>query len=413
MLFWRKESPSLKEINSVLINNLNRMISIKKVAVAGAGSMGSGIAQVAATAGCDVFLFDTNREVIDAAIKGIHNLCEKWVSKGKMTGEQADGIKARLKPAYEIDALKGCDLFIEAIIESLDIKSNLLKQVEPLLTADAIIATNTSSLSVTAIAAACKHPARVIGLHFFNPATLMPLVEVIPAMQTNELLVSGCVQLMLDWGKVPVVTKDTPGFIVNRVARPFYGEALRILEEGIADVATIDWSMKTMGGFKMGPFELMDLIGNDVNYTVTETVWSQMYFDPRYRPSLLQRKMKEAGRLGRKSGVGYYDYSEGAAAVLPTENKALGAYIFNRVICMLINEAVDALYLKIASRDELDLAMTKGVNYPKGLLKWSDEIGVNMVLSTLDSLYEEYGEDRYRASIFLRKMALDATKFYA
>ncbi|MBP6511165.1 MAG: 3-hydroxybutyryl-CoA dehydrogenase [Bacteroidia bacterium] len=388
------------------------MISVQKVGVAGAGSMGTGIAQVAAIAGCEVFLFDTNKEAIDKSIKGINDLCEKLFAKGKLSREQVEDIKSRVNPAYEVETLKGCDLFIEAIIENLEIKSSLLKNVEPFLADDAIIATNTSSLSVTAIAAACKIQERVIGLHFFNPATLMPLVEVIPAIQSIEKLVGDCVNLMTQWGKVPVVAKDTPGFIVNRVARPFYGESLRILEEGIADVATIDWALKTMGGFKMGPFELMDLIGNDINYTVTETVWTQMYFDARYRPSLIQKKMKEAGRLGRKSGRGYYEYGEAAIVPAPQENLELGEYIFTRVISMLINEAVDAMYLKIASRDELDLAMTKGVNYPKGLLKWADEIGIKVILSTLDGLHKEYGEDRYRASIFMRKMAIDNLKFY-
>ena len=388
------------------------MISVQKVGVAGAGSMGTGIAQVAAAAGCEVFLFDTNKEAIDKSINGINDLCEKLFSKGKLSREQVDGIKTRIQPAYTIETLQGCDLFIEAIIENLEIKASLLKNVEPLLAEDAIIATNTSSLSVTAIAAACKNQERVIGLHFFNPATLMPLVEVIPAIQTNENLVWDCVKLIKQWGKVPVVAKDTPGFIVNRVARPFYGESLRILEEGIADVATIDWALKTVGGFKMGPFELMDLIGNDINYTVTETVWTQMYFDARYRPSLIQKKMKEAGRLGKKSGRGYYEYGDAAVVPAPQENVVLAEYIFTRVISMLINEAVDALYLKIASRDELDLAMTKGVNYPKGLLKWADEIGINMILSTLDGLHQEYGDDRYRASIFMRKMAIDNLKFY-
>jgi 3-hydroxybutyryl-CoA dehydrogenase len=396
-----------------LIRKNEYMISVQKVGVAGAGSMGTGIAHVAATAGCEVFLFDTNKEAIDKSINGINDLSEKLFAKGKLSREQVDGIKARVKPAYDVETLKGCDLFIEAIIENLEIKASLLKNVEPLLGENAIIATNTSSLSVTAIAAACKNQERVIGLHFFNPATLMPLVEVIPAIQTNEKLVDDCVKLMTQWGKVPVVAKDTPGFIVNRVARPFYGESLRILEEGIADVATIDWALKSIGGFKMGPFELMDLIGNDINYTVTETVWTQMYFDTRYRPSLIQKKMKEAGRLGRKSGRGYYEYGDTAVNPAPQENLVLGEYIFTRVISMLINEAVDALYLKIASRDELDLAMTKGVNYPKGLLKWADEIGIKVILSTLDGLHKEYGEDRYRASIFMRKMAIDNLKFYS
>jgi len=389
------------------------MNSIKNIAVAGAGSMGSGIAQVAATAGHEVILYDTNIAAVDRALKSITEGCQKLLTKGKLTNDQAEGIVSRIKPASSIEELKGTDLFIEAIIENLEIKSSLFKSVEAVLRKDAILASNTSSLSVTAIAAACAYPERVIGLHFFNPATLMPLVEVIPALQTNDSITNHCIALMKAWSKVPVVAKDTPGFIVNRVARPFYGESLRILEEGIADVATIDWALKSIGGFKMGPFELMDLIGNDINYTVTETVWTQMYFDARYRPSLIQKKMKEAGRLGRKSGRGYYDYAENASPLTPNTSEDLGAYIFNRVVCMLINEAVDALYLKIASRDELDLAMTKGVNYPKGLLAWADELGVESVLSTLDALYLEYGDDRYRASIFLRKMLVENSRFYS
>jgi len=389
------------------------MNSIKNIAVAGAGSMGSGIAQVAATAGHEVILYDTNIAAVDRALKSITEGCQKLLTKGKLTNDQAEGIVSRIKPASSIEELKGTDLFIEAIIENLEIKSSLFKSVEAVLRKDAILASNTSSLSVTAIAAACAYPERVIGLHFFNPATLMPLVEVIPALQTFDSITNHCIALMKAWSKVPVVAKDTPGFIVNRVARPFYGESLRILEEGIADVATIDWALKSIGGFKMGPFELMDLIGNDINYTVTETVWTQMYFDARYRPSLIQKKMKEAGRLGRKSGRGYYDYAENASPLTPNTSENLGAYIFNRVVCMLINEAADALYLKIASRDELDLAMTKGVNYPKGLLAWADELGVESVLSTLDALYMEYGDDRYRASIFLRKMLVENSRFYS
>ena len=206
------------------------------------------------------------------------------------------------------------------------------------------------------------------------------------------------------------MTKDTPGFIVNRVARPFYGESLRIYEEGIADFATIDWALKEIGGFRMGPFELMDYIGNDINYTVTETVFTSFYFDPRYKPSFTQKRMMEAGYFGRKSGRGYYDYSK----ELPKadENRDLGKQILWRVLSMLINEAVDALYLNIASKEDIDLAMTKGVNYPKGLLMWADEIGLKNILSQLEDLYSEYKEDRYRPSPLLRRMVKQNKSFY-
>ncbi|MEM8908251.1 MAG: 3-hydroxyacyl-CoA dehydrogenase family protein, partial [Bacteroidota bacterium] len=219
-------------------------------------------------------------------------------------------------------------------------------------------------------------------------------------------------RLIDEWGKLTVLAKDTPGFIVNRVARPFYGEALRILEEGLADAATIDWAMTQLGGFRMGPFTLMDYIGNDINYTVTETVFKAFYFDPRYKPAFTQKRMAEAGYLGRKSGKGYYDYQAGATPPAPRADEALGQQILWRIVIMLINEAADALYLRIASRDDIDLAMTKGVNYPKGLLRWADEKGIAQCVQMMDQLYEEYLEDRYRCSPLLRKMARTGQTFY-
>ncbi|MGH7677017.1 MAG: 3-hydroxyacyl-CoA dehydrogenase family protein, partial [Gemmatimonadaceae bacterium] len=201
--------------------------------------------------------------------------------------------------------------------------------------------------------------------------------------------------------------------IVNRVARPYYGESLRIYEEGFADFATIDWAMKEIGGFKMGPFELMDLIGNDVNYAVTRSVFEAMYYDPRYKPSLTQRSMVEANRLGRKTGVGYYDYRNGAVKPAPKTDPAVGRPILDRILAMLINEAADAVLLRIASPRDIDLAMTKGVNYPKGLLAWADELGPSVVYDRLVALQEDYGEDRYRPSALLKRMARDGKRFHA
>jgi 3-hydroxybutyryl-CoA dehydrogenase len=231
-------------------------------------------------------------------------------------------------------------------------------------------------------------------------------------VQTSDTTLKSAKDLIDSWKKVTVITKDTPGFIVNRVARPFYGEALRIYEEGIADMATIDWAMKEIGGFKMGPFELMDYIGNDINYTVTETVFTAFYFDPRYRPSFTQKRMMEANYLGRKTGRGYYNYAEGAAMPEPDKNQVVGEAIVWRILIMLINEAVDALHLNIASKQDIDLAMTKGVNYPKGLLKWADEKGIQNVLDGLDKLYLAYHEERYRASVLLRQKAAFQQSFY-
>ena len=277
---------------------------------------------------------------------------------------------------------------------------------------DCILASNTSSLSIASIGSVLKNPERVIGIHFFNPAPLMPLVEIIPAVQTNSENTQHARELVDSWKKVTVLAKDTPGFIVNRVARPFYGEALRIYEEGIADFATIDWAMTALGGFRMGPFTLMDYIGNDVNYTVTETVFEAFYYDPRYKPSFTQKRHSEAGYLGRKSGRGYYNYAEGTPAPVPNEDKALGDAILNRILVMLINEAADALFWNVATKEDIDLAMTKGVNYPKGLLKWADEKGIESVLKELEKMFQEYGEDRYRPSPMLRKMVREGKSFF-
>lgn len=240
----------------------------------------------------------------------------------------------------------------------------------------------------------------------------MPLVEIIPGLETDPKILLETKSLIDSWGKTTVVAKDSPGFIVNRVARSFYGESIRIYEEGIADFATIDWAMKNFGGFKMGPFELMDFIGNDVNYLVTDTVWHQFFYEPRFKPSLTQKRLYEAKHFGRKSGKGFYDYSEGAILPEPTKDETLGIKIFYRVLAMLINEAADSLYLKLATREDIDTAMMKGVNYPKGLLKWADEIGVSVVYEKLEKLFDKYGEDRYRPCVLLKKMALEGKSFY-
>ncbi len=388
-----------------------------KVAVIGAGTMGSGIAQVAAQAGHKVVLFDTRREAVDKALVGLRKTLDKLVEKGKLTAEQAEGIHSRITPASDLKDLAGSGLVIEAIIEDLGIKKKLFAELEGILAADAVLATNTSSLSVTAIAGGLMHPVRMVGLHFFNPAPLLPLVEVVPGLATDEAIAPRMTALMQAWGKTPVVCKDTPGFIVNRVARPFYGEAIRIYEEGIADMPTIDAAMKSVG-FKMGPFELMDLIGNDINFTVTKTVWEAFFYDPRYKPSFTQQRQVESGRLGRKSGRGYYQYDASGAILPQTSVRSLAgsppssgdpaevsAQIVERILAMLINEAYDALFWQVASANDIDLAMTKGVNYPKGLLAWSEEKGAAHWFDVLEGLQARYGEDRYRPSLLLRHRA--------
>lgn len=383
-----------------------------KIGVVGAGAMGGGIAQVAATAGHTVYLYDSNPDALHGARYQLEKILNRLVQKERITEEAGAQILDSIQFLNHPGACEEAELVIEAIVEDMEIKKKVFSQLERIVPSDCILATNTSSLSIASIAAACERPERVAGIHFFNPAPLMRLVEIIPAVQTSSETISKARKLITSWGKTAVLAKDTPGFIVNRIARPFYGEALRILEEGIADAPTIDWAMTSLGGFRMGPFTLMDYIGNDVNYKVTETVFAAFYYDPRYRPSFQQRRLVEAGYLGRKSGRGFYDYRADAVRPEPTKDKALGKKILNRILAMLINEAADALHWGVASKEDIDLAMSRGVNYPKGLLQWADEIGIRECVRRMDLLYEEYLEDRYRCSPLLRKMARGSKTFY-
>jgi 3-hydroxybutyryl-CoA dehydrogenase len=376
----------------------------KIIGVIGAGTMGSGIAQVAAQCGHPVYLMDANGEQLDRAKSGVSKSLEKLVEKGKFTSEQKTNIESNIQYVSQLEALSICDLIIEAIVEKMEVKHSVFSALEKIVSADCILASNTSSLSIASIGSSLEKSDRVIGIHFFNPATIMPLVEIIPAVQTNSKTLKTSVELIKSWGKTVVVCKDTPGFIVNRVARPFYGEALRIYEEGIADFATIDWAMTHFGGFKMGPFTLMDYIGNDVNYAVTESVFTAFYYDPRFKPSFTQKRHSEAGFYGRKTGRGFYDYNENATVVSPNMDEALGKQIFERILVMLINEAYDAVFMQVASEEDVDLAMTKGVNYPKGLISWSKDLGPEKVLAQLEELFAFYGEDRYRPNPLLRSV---------
>jgi 3-hydroxybutyryl-CoA dehydrogenase len=508
------------------------------VAVIGSGAMGSGIAQVAAASGYTVKLFDTRAEAVEKAIADIGKVYGKLVEKGKMSGADADAARGRLHGVAGLAGVADAKLVVEAIVENLDVKRSLFADLEGIVGDDAILATNTSSISVTAIAAKLRKPQRLVGMHFFNPVPLMALVEVISGLATDASVAETVYDTSVAWGKNPVHAKSTPGFIVNRVARPYYAESWRLLNEQVADAATIDAVMREGGGFRMGPFELMDLIGHDVNYSVTESVFRAYYNDPRFTPSVLQQEMVNAGFLGRKSGRGFYDYSDGAAAPLPRSEapqplpeyigysfepgdhtaiattiierlKARGVAVtkrnsaeghrsseapafhtngaaiyltdgrtatqrarddkhddmvlydlvfdFNasqriaiacsdqcspramasaigmfqaagftvtrlddvpglavmRTVAMLANEAADAVNQGVCSAQAADLAMQKGVNYPRGPLAWADMVGVRHVVTVLENLAGSYGEDRYRVSPLLRRREQSGARIHA
>lgn len=488
------------------------------VAVIGAGTMGAGIAQVAAQAGHSVLLYDAADGAVKQGLERTARGLAGLVERGKMSGQDRDALLTRMRAADTLEDLAPAGLVIEAIVEDLEIKRAVFTKLEDICTETTILATNTSSLSITAVGAALAHPGRLVGMHFFNPAPIMKLVEVVRGAATDPSVAETVHATAAAWGKSPVLARSSPGFIVNRVARPFYAESLRALEAGAADVVTIDTLIKECGGFRMGPFELMDLIGNDVNFAVTRSVYEGYYHDPRFKPSLLQRELVAAGHLGRKSGRGYYDYSEraeppapataesatgpkaitihgdlgvadglvplieeagirvskkdgpgfiecGTARLAPADGRyatvrsaddnlenlvtfdlaadyktatriaaapadqaseqalhdatglfqALGkavsviddypGMIVLRTVCMLANEAADAVDQGVCNAADVDTAMQRGVNYPMGPLAWADAIGISTVLRVTDNLAATYGEDRYRASPRLRRKA--------
>jgi 3-hydroxybutyryl-CoA dehydrogenase len=507
------------------------------VAVIGSGAMGAGIAQVAAASGYEVRLFDTRADAVAKAIADIGKVYGKLVEKGRMSGEDAAAANARLHSVASLQDVAGAALVVEAIVENLDVKRALFADLENVVADDCILATNTSSISVTAIAARLRRPERLVGMHFFNPVPLMALVEVISGLATSQDVADTVFATAAAWGKNPVHAKSTPGFIVNRVARPFYAEGLRLLNEQAADAATLDAVMREAGGFRMGPFELMDLIGHDVNFSVTQSVYNAYFGDPRFTPSVLQQEMVNAGYLGRKSGRGFYQYGDDApkaaphteapqvkpesvgisieretrgavtdpieqrlksagytvthraprlgslhdeapgfhckgAAIYLTDGRtaterasankhpdtvlydlvlngagatrialarsdqcseaawqgAVGLFqaagfavtriddvpgmLVMRTVAMLANEAADAVNQGVCSAEAVDIAMQKGVNYPRGPLAWADAIGLAHVVTVLHNLAASYGEDRYRVSPLLRRKLAGGSSFH-
>ena len=346
--------------------------------------MGTGIGQIAAQQGCDVVYFDNYPGAIGRSSASIEKVFGRLVEKGRMSEAEKTETLLRMNWSDDLSSIDGADLVVEAVIEDLKVKKELLQKAEQHLSDTAWLCTNTSSLSIAALSSGLKHPERFGGLHFFNPAPLMPLVEIVPGIQSGEDFADAMEELMVAWGKIPVLAKDTPGFIVNKVARPFYSEAIKLYEEGVASIAEIDAAVKSMG-FRMGPFELTDLIGHDVNYKVTETVWGQFYYDPRFRPSITQKRLLEAGLLGRKTGRGFYNYSSGMNAAVEAQEAAeldpiLGEKIVERILCLIINEGLDAVWLGIASPTNVDLGIDQGRQLPQRADQLGTGIGLGLCL---------------------------------
>jgi 3-hydroxybutyryl-CoA dehydrogenase len=501
------------------------------IGVIGAGAMGAGIAQVAAQAGYQVKLYDNREGVAQTSIDSMAKQLAKLVERNKFTVDQVQQILARLSVANSLEDFSDTELVVEAIVENIDVKKSIFDALETICSANCILASNTSSISITRLAAGMKHPERMVGMHFFNPAPIMKLVEVVSGLATDSEVATCVYETALNWGKKPVYAASTPGFIVNRVARPFYAESFRLRQEQVADCATLDALLKGAGGFRMGAFELTDMIGHDVNYAVTCSVFDAYYGDFRFQPSLIQKDLVDAGFLGRKSGQGFYSYKEGAdkpqaqcvevsplddGAVIKCEvSKDIGylkglvdrlsragvqvtevsdlakgylkigdtfvaltdgrmacergkdealndlvlvdlaldyqstthialsrsastsegafndvvqcldlvgikvsevvdspALVVMRTVAMLANEAADAVLQGVASAEGVDTAMCFGLNYPQGPLAWADAIGVAEIDKVLTHLQQSYGEDRYRPSLLIRRIAMVEGRFH-
>jgi len=390
---------------------MSGMEAIGHVAVIGAGSMGSGIAQVAAAAGHEVHLVDAAEGAAEAARARIGAALAQLAARGRVTDEESAATLGRIHAEKRVEDLPECGLVIEAVKEDLEVKQQLFGELAAQQPATTILATNTSSLDIGAIASAVRDPERVVGLHFFNPAAVMKLVEVVHSDVSAGPVLDHVTGMMRSWGKTPVRCSSTPGFIVNRVARPFYGEAQRMLEAGVADAATLDACLRA-AGFRMGPLELTDLIGQDVNLAVGTSVWQQTDHDPRYEPTRIQQQLVADGHLGRKSGQGIYRYAGDGRPLDASPDEARMAELLDgpittdpvaRTLAMLVNEAVDLLRRGEASAEDVDVAMTFGTNYPRGPIAWGREIGHDVIAGQLAELDAAFPGGRYRPSPALQE----------
>jgi 3-hydroxybutyryl-CoA dehydrogenase len=377
--------------------------------------MGAGIAQLAARSGARTILHDPIPEALARGVEKLKDGFHKDAARERLSAEEAQAGIERLEPVGELAAFAPCELVIEAVPERIDLKHELYRRLSEIVREECVLATNTSSLLVTAIAAAASKPERVVGMHFFNPAPVMRLLEVVAGVESSAEALALATATGEAMGKTVIVAKDGPGFLVNRCNRPFGLEALRLLQERIADVETIDRICRVEGGFRMGPFELMDLVGVDTGFEISKSFYEQSFGEPRWRPSPITARYVAAGRYGRKTGRGYYDYSRDPyrpadpdpdpdpPAHAEEELQPAGG-VLSRIVCQVINECAFALGEGVGSAADIDTGMVLGLNYPRGPLAWADQIGLDNVLAVLDGLWEEYHEERYRSAPELKRL---------
>jgi 3-hydroxybutyryl-CoA dehydrogenase len=399
-------------------------MSAERIGVVGAGTMGAGIAQIAALGGIDVSLHDPVPEALEQGLSKVREGLDKGASRGRWSEAEVDMAIDRVSPAKDLDKLAGCELVIEAAPEDLELKRSLFAQLAEACGPEAVLATNTSSLPVTAIASGAPDPSQVVGMHFFNPPPLIELVEIVAGAESSEAALELATETGKRMGRTPIRAADGPGFLANRLARPFFLEPLRLLGEGAATHEQIDLACRLGGGFRMGPFELMDLIGIDVNFRVARSFFEQSYGEPRWRPSTIPGQMVAAGRLGRKSGRGYYEYGDGPYRPedpgVDVEHPVLdedglgelagpeAAVVLPRLIAQIVNEAAFAIEDRIGSPADMDTAMRLGFNWPLGPIEWSEQIGLARAVGLLDEQRELRGE-AYRAAPLLRRAAAEGS----